>query len=120
MQKLTSAIMGTNGKNLDDLSHMDGKWWVEQFFKHFVSIILEFVHTSDLENVNSLILKYCPKKISYGWLGMLVRSALAAIDYNENIHREIKLDATGEPRYKMKVRVHNKTQVMFQTIFCML
>ena len=51
---------------------------------------------------------------------MLVRSALAAIDYNENIHREIKLDATGEPRYKMKVRVHNKTQVMFQTIFCML
>ena len=36
-----------------------------------------------------------------------MRSALAAIDYNENIHRKIKLDSAGEPRYKMKVRVYS-------------
>merc|ERR1712025_762253 len=66
-------------------------------------IYSEFVHTSDLESVNSLLLKYCTKKISYGWLGMLVRSALAAMDFNANIQRKAKLDIDGEPRHKMKV-----------------
>ena len=34
---------------------------------------------------------------------MIVRCALAAIDFNENIDRKPKLSADGKPRYKMKV-----------------
>ena len=64
MNKLRSAIMGTNGKNLDDLNQMDGK--IVSCFTILTRISLEFVHTSDLESVNSLILKYCSKKNSYG------------------------------------------------------
>ena len=56
--------MGTNGKNLDDLNQMDGK--IVSCFTILTRISLEFVHTSDLESVNSLILKYSSKKDSYG------------------------------------------------------
>ena len=34
---------------------------------------------------------------------MLIRSALAAIDFNANIRRKCKVSADGKPRYKMKV-----------------
>ena len=34
---------------------------------------------------------------------MLIRSALAAIDFNANIHRKAKMSADGKPMYKMKV-----------------
>ena len=34
---------------------------------------------------------------------MLIRSALAAIDFNANINRKTKVSADGKPRYKMKV-----------------
>ena len=34
---------------------------------------------------------------------MLIRSALAAIDFNANIKRKCKVSADGKPRYKMKV-----------------
>ena len=84
------------------------------FFIYVIMCFLEFVHTSDLESVNSLILKYCSKKISYGWLGMLIRSAIAAIDFNENINRKVKLDAAGEPRYKMKVI---SVQILIQILY---
>ena len=34
---------------------------------------------------------------------MLIRSSLAAIDFNANIKRKTKVSADGKPRYKMKV-----------------
>ena len=34
---------------------------------------------------------------------MLVRSALAALDFNFNINRKVKKSADGQPMYKMKV-----------------
>ena len=34
---------------------------------------------------------------------MPIRSALAALDFNNNIHRKIKMSADGKPMYKMKV-----------------
>merc|ERR1719186_946722 len=98
MKKLRQAIMGKNEKNLDDLKGMD-----------------EFIHTSNLESLNSLILKYCNKTYVYSWLGMLIRSALAAIDFNANIHRKSKMSADGKPMYKMKVdRTGTKVTVVEQ------
>ena len=37
------------------------------------------------------------------WLGMLVRCALAALDFNFNIGREQKIGPDGNPMFKMRV-----------------
>ena len=37
------------------------------------------------------------------WLGMLIRSSLAALDFNANIQRKTKTSDDGQPLYKMKV-----------------
>ena len=42
-------------------------------------------------------------KTDFSWLGMLVRSAIAAIDFNANLNRKPKMTADGSRRYKMKV-----------------
>ena len=65
--------------------------------------ISEFVHTSDLESLNSLLLKYCNKTYVYSWLGMLIRSAFSALDFNFNVDRKIKRGNDGQPMYKIKV-----------------
>ena len=71
----------------------------------WIFYFLEFSHTSHLESLNSLLLKYCSKKDSFGWSGMLVRSALAAIDFNSNIDRKTKTAPDGSLRFKMKVGI---------------
>lgn len=48
----------------------------------------QFTHTGEIENFNSLTNKYCPKLYSYSHASMLVRTALAALDHNENTDRE--------------------------------
>ena len=65
MKKLRSAVMGGNGKNLDNLKQMDGDIIIISKCMSYNFIFPEFVHTSDLESFNSLILKYCSKKDSY-------------------------------------------------------
>ena len=42
-------------------------------------------------------------KTKFSWLGMLVRSAIAAINLNANLNRKPKMTADGRRRYKMKV-----------------
>ena len=65
MKKLRLAILGKNGKNLDDLSHMDGKCCNK--LKVLLTLLgySEFVHTSDLESLSSLVLKYSSKTYVY-------------------------------------------------------
>ena len=41
-------------------------------------------------------------------MGMLIRSSLAALDFNFNIHRKVKTSAGGKDMYKMKVRYNYK------------
>ena len=43
-------------------------------------------------------------KTKFSWLGIHVRSAIAAIDFNANLNRKPKMTADGRRRYKMKVR----------------
>ena len=40
------------------------------------------------------------------WLGMLIRAAVAAIDFNANINRGVKKDAQGQVMFKTKVRIY--------------
>ena len=67
MKKLRQAVLGKNGRNLDDLSHMDGN--IERNGALIIltpTWCLEFVHTSDIESLNSLILKYSSKSQAFG------------------------------------------------------
>ena len=65
MKKLRLAVLGAKGKNLDDLKQMDGKEFLGLVNSLYFLFFVEFVHTSDIESLNSLILKYCSKKDSY-------------------------------------------------------
>ncbi len=68
-----------------------------------------FCHTGNLENFNSLMTKYCPKRSGFGYEGMVARSRLAAMDHNANVGREQavvnKASATsaeaGAPRFAL-------------------
>ena len=46
-----------------------------------------FCHTGNLENFNSMLTKYCPKRIGFSHEGMVVRSKLGALDHNHNVGR---------------------------------
>jgi hypothetical protein len=70
LQKVVDAVCGTNNHNIRDLASMDA-----------------FLHTGDLEAFNSLILKYMPKRIAYSVQATWVRTALAAMDNNNNVDR---------------------------------
>ena len=56
------------------------------------------------ENKNALTTSFTLYIFIYSWLGMLIRSALAAIDFNSNIQRKTKMSDDGKPLYKMKVK----------------
>lgn len=84
-QKLKLAIFGKDNKNLMDIKHY-----------------AECLQTSDIESFNSLILKYANKTYSYSWLGMFVRTCVAAIDWNHNADRPQKKDANGNLLYRIK------------------
>jgi len=48
---------------------------------------------------------------------MLIRSALAALDFNANIQRKTKMSEDGKPLYKMKVdRTGTKVTVVLQKV----
>ena len=96
-----------------------------------MKLLLEFVHTSELESLNSLILKYSSKTHAYGleistllstashisnfsWLGMLIRSTLAVLDFNNNIKRKGKTSADGKQLYKMKVKGKGSFNIKFK------
>ena len=84
--KLRTIIFGRDGKNLADLKHYT-----------------ECCQTSEIESFNSLILKYSNKTYSYGWLGMYIRTCIAALDWNSNTERAQKVNSKGELMYRIKV-----------------
>lgn len=47
-----------------------------------------FTHTGCLESFHSLLLKYCTKRLHFRYQTMKGRTALAILDYNENVNRE--------------------------------
>ena len=44
--------------------------------------------TDMLENLHSVMLKYAPKRLHFGFIGMNMRMCLAYIDHNNNIGRQ--------------------------------
>ncbi|XP_026114078.1 uncharacterized protein LOC113092627 [Carassius auratus] len=58
--------------------------------------------TSGLESYHSLILKFAPKSVAFSFVGMLCRTQLAAMHYNENSGRPQATTAAGELRWHMQ------------------
>ncbi|XP_067290036.1 uncharacterized protein [Pseudorasbora parva] len=63
--------------------------------------------TSSLESFHSLLIRFVPKSVAFSYLGMLCRSQLAAMHYNENSERKQATTEAGQlrwhiqyPRYK--------------------
>ena len=67
---------------LQELIRQSDKKWKD------LEMMGQFTHTGDIENFNSLTNKYCPKMYAYSHASMFVRTALAALDHNENTDRE--------------------------------
>ena len=111
MKKLREAIMGENEKNLEDLSNMDRK----QPFITYIDMqsvyfrICAYIWSWVSECINSQILQQnlCLQvnywlwvdvlyKFYSSWMGMLIRSAMAALDFNFNVIRKTKVSADGK------------------------
>ena len=57
-------------------------------------------HTSDLENFNSLILKYAPKRVAFTFQYYRDRMFLAALDHNFQLFRAMGKSFDGERLHK--------------------
>ena len=62
--------------------------------------LVDFRHTGQLEVYHSLYNKFCPKRLHFGLNGMVARSQLAVLDYNDGILVGQAVTKQGELRYK--------------------
>ena len=53
--------------------------------------LVRFKHSGNLEVFHNLLLKYCPKHLSFIYKGMYACHQLAVIDHNSNLHRKQKI-----------------------------
>ena len=67
--------------------------------------VSHFKHTGQLEVYHSLLNKYCPKRLSFSYPGMIARTQLATLDHNSGLGR--KHDSTADGKLKYKI-VHTK------------
>ncbi|KAF3833246.1 hypothetical protein F7725_026911 [Dissostichus mawsoni] len=64
---------------------------------------LSAVHqTSKVEGFQSLIIQFAPKSYVYSYTGMLCRTLLAGLHYNENASRHTATTKAGEQRFKIR------------------
>ena len=61
----------------------------------------EFCHTGVLEVYHSLYNKWAPKRQHFSYTGMLTRSQLAVMDFNEGSKLDQAKTKTGEKRYNL-------------------
>ena len=60
-------------------------WLVEGSPKDLLNdlcYLTDFSHTGEIEVYNSLYNKFCPKRLHFGWHGMVARTQLAVLDFN--------------------------------------
>ena len=70
--------------------------------------LTKFSHTGILEVYHSLYNKWVPKSTHFSYNGMIARSQLAAIDFNEGSELEQSTTSTGEKRYNLNYIKYKK------------
>ena len=64
--------------------------------------VVEFSHTGILEIYHSLYNKWAPKRKHFSYGGMLARTQLAVMDFNQGSKLEQATTASGEKRYNIQ------------------
>ena len=60
----------------------------------------DFFHTGNLEVFHSLLLKYCPKRLHFSFHGMIARTQLAILHFNQAMKSEQAVTRDRIRRYK--------------------
>ena len=60
-----------------------------------IKMLTGFHHTGALKVFHSLILKYCPKRQHFSYIGMQARIELAILDHNYNTNRKLATTNKG-------------------------
>ena len=82
------------------------------FDKKFISNLdryTGFRHTGSVETFNSMLTKYAPKRIAFEYIYFVCRMALAAIDHNMHLHRQLAKTKDGKEIFKVKYSKRTKT-----------
>nr|XP_021325191.1 uncharacterized protein LOC101884910 isoform X1 [Danio rerio]XP_021325192.1 uncharacterized protein LOC101884910 isoform X1 [Danio rerio] len=72
--------------------------------------------TSSLESFHSLLIRFAPKSVAFSYVGMLCRSQLAAMHYNENSTRKQATTATGQLRWHIQYPRYKKGECTVRPI----
>ena len=82
------------------------------FDKKFISNLekyIRFWHTGSIETFNSMLKKYAPKRIAFEYIYFVCPMALAAIDHNMHLHRQLARTKDGEEIFKVRYCKRTKT-----------
>ena len=60
----------------------------------------EFRQTGNLEVCHSVINKYCPKRLNFSMNGMIAKTQLALMDFNDSMCNKQATTAVGSHAYK--------------------
>ncbi|XP_057298998.1 uncharacterized protein LOC130629703 [Hydractinia symbiolongicarpus] len=63
--------------------------------------VADFKHTGQLEVYNSLLNKYCPKRLAFSYAGMVARTQLAVLDHNSGVERQQATTSDGRLKFKV-------------------
>lgn len=87
--------------------------------------LTSFCHTGSLENFHSVLLKWAPKRIHFGYAAMRARVQLACLSHNTNVGRAHATTSAGVLRYRCEFtksakhwvakRIHEPTSYAFLT-----
>jgi len=91
-----------NDKGVRKLTDILNNEWIRRDLEK----CLNFKHTGSIENINSVIGKYAPKRIFFGKLAMKAKVAMAILAHNENSSRSIIQNEDGTPRMIMHSTRH--------------
>ena len=72
----------------------------EKLFFSDMQYFTDFLHTGNLEVFHSLLLKYCPKRLHFSFHGMIARTQLAILHFNQAMKSEQAVTRDRIPRYK--------------------
>ncbi|XP_057317565.1 uncharacterized protein LOC130662674 [Hydractinia symbiolongicarpus] len=63
--------------------------------------VADFKHTGQLEVYHSLLNKYCPKRLTFSYAGMVARTQLAVLDHNSGVERQQATTSDGRLKFKV-------------------
>ena len=74
----------------------------EKLFLSDLAYFVDFSHTGNLGVFHSLLLKYCPNRLCFSFHGMIMRTQLAILHFNQAMNSKHVVTKYGIPGYKLQ------------------